>query len=65
MYYIHVTLNFYKRPTQRANTDINHIIWMSVKSHNRACILVQVTIHRGLRTGRDGHLDQSEAYTGL
>ena len=25
-------------------------------------ILVQVTIYRGLRIGRDGHLDQSEAY---
>ena len=27
-----------------------------------ACILVQVTIHRRLLIGRDGHLDQSEAY---
>ena len=25
-------------------------------------ILVQVTIYRRLRIGRDGHLDQSEAY---
>ena len=25
-------------------------------------ILVQVTIHRRLRIGRDGHLDLSEAY---
>ena len=25
-------------------------------------ILVQVTIHRRLRIGRDDHLDQSEAY---
>ena len=25
-------------------------------------ILVQVTIYRKLRIGRDGHLDQSEAY---
>ena len=28
----------------------------------RARILVQVTIYRGLLIGRDGHLDQSEAY---
>ena len=28
----------------------------------RARILVQVTIYRRLRIGRDGHLDQSEAY---
>ena len=27
-----------------------------------AHILVQVTIYRTLRIGRDGHLDQSEAY---
>ena len=27
-----------------------------------AYILVQVTINRRLRIGRDGHLDQSEAY---
>ena len=31
-------------------------------SGNRARILVQVTIYRRLRIGRDGHLDQSEAY---
>ena len=29
---------------------------------NRARILVQVTIYRRLLIGRDGHLDQSEAY---
>ena len=28
----------------------------------RPGILVQVTIYRRLRIGRDGHLDQSEAY---
>ena len=28
----------------------------------RAGILVQVTINRRLLIGRDGHLDQSEAY---
>ena len=28
----------------------------------RARILVQVTIYRRLLIGRDGHLDQSEAY---
>ena len=28
----------------------------------RARILVQVTIYRKLLIGRDGHLDQSEAY---
>ena len=29
---------------------------------SRARILVQVTIYRRLLIGRDGHLDQSEAY---
>ena len=29
---------------------------------HRARILVQVTINRRLLIGRDGHLDQSEAY---
>ena len=31
-------------------------------SQRRARILVQVTIYRRLRIGRDDHLDQSEAY---
>ena len=30
--------------------------------NDRARILVQVTIYRRLLIGRDGHLDQSEAY---
>ena len=33
-----------------------------VVTHTRARVLVQVTIHRRLRIGRDSHLDQSEAY---
>ena len=33
-----------------------------VKIYFRARILVQVTIYRRLLIGRDGHLDQSEAY---
>ena len=33
-----------------------------VKIIPRARIFVQVTIYRRLRIGRDGHLDQSEAY---
>ena len=32
------------------------------KKQSRARILVQVTIYRRLLIGRDGHLDQSEAY---
>ena len=35
---------------------------MPVKLWDRARILVQVTIYRRLLIGRDGHLDQSEAY---
>ena len=31
-------------------------------TRERARILVQVTIYRRLRIGRDGHLDQSEAH---
>ena len=30
--------------------------------YGRARILVQVAIYRRLQIGRDGHLDQSEAY---
>ena len=29
---------------------------------SQTLILVQATIYRGLRIGRDGHLDQSEAH---
>ena len=32
------------------------------KKETRGGILVQVTIYRRLLIGRDGHLDQSEAY---
>ena len=35
---------------------------VSATKQPRACILVQVTIYRRLLIGRDGHLDQSEAY---
>ena len=49
-------------------------LWVAVARHTfklfrkvevliiRARILVQVTIYRRIRIGRDGHLDQSEAY---
>ena len=40
----------------RAITQIYHFL------DSRARILVQVTIYRRLLIGRDGHLDQSEAY---
>ena len=33
-----------------------------IKVHYRVRILVQVTIYRRLLIGRDGYLDQSEAY---
>ena len=33
-----------------------------MRIRSRARILVQVTIKRRLRIGRDGHLDQSEVY---
>ena len=36
------------------SAEINFRIWVR--------ILVQVTIYRRLLIGRDGHLDQSEAY---
>ena len=39
--------------------------WWRLASHKiktRGRILVQVTIYRRLLIGRDGHLDQSEAY---
>ena len=35
---------------------------MCIQPHTVIRILVQVTIYRRLRIGRDGHLDQSEAY---
>ena len=36
--------------------------WTYTKLYEWGCILVQVTIYHRLRIGRDGHLDQSEAY---
>ena len=36
--------------------------WHLTPSHVWARILVQLTIYRRLLIGRDGHLDQSEAY---
>ena len=39
---------------QHSIEDIVFIAW--------ARILVQITIYRRLRIGRDGHLDHSEAY---
>ena len=36
------------------------VYWKSVTVRTR--VLVQATIYRRLRIGRDGHLDQSEAY---
>ena len=41
------------------------LLFDSVRIHDvdvRARILIQVTIYRRLLIGRDGHLDQSEAY---
>ena len=38
------------------NREINGV------KHDWAYIIVQVTIYRRVRIGRDGHLDQSEAY---
>ena len=35
---------------------------VSTRVYNRGRILVQVTIYRRLLIGRDGNLDQSEAY---
>ena len=40
----------------------NKICSLMANIQIRARILVQVTIYRRLRIGRDGHLDQSEAY---
>ena len=42
--------------------QINRINLARVCCELPECIIVQVTIHRRLRIGRDGHLDQSEAY---
>ena len=39
-----------------------HVDLSIVSVYHRARILVQVTIYRRLLIGRDGHLDQSEAY---
>ena len=38
------------------------VVGRGSKTQHRARILVQVTINRRLLIGRDGHLDQSEAY---
>ena len=39
-----------------------HVNILIIYSDNMACIVVQVTIYHSLLIGRDGHLDQSEAY---
>ena len=46
-------------PMAFARASPTHII---VNLTTRGGILVQVTINRRLLIGRDGHLDQSEAY---
>ena len=50
-----------------ANTETEikirrQVIILNTTAFTRARILVQVTIYRRLLIGRDGHLDQSEAY---
>ena len=49
------------KPTQ--DQYMVFVVFLSNKdSKSRARILVQVTIYRRLRIGRDGHLAQSDAY---
>ena len=50
--------------TNYENNDLAEKSSRQPTAHNtaRARILVQVTIYRRLLIGRDGHLDQSEAY---
>ena len=45
------------------SVDIEQPEYVTELMHVWARILVQVTIYRRLRIGRDDHLDQSEAYT--
>ena len=49
-----------------AGINLVHCLWPNTLGRclvwDRARILVQVTIYRRLLIGRDGHLDQSEAY---
>ena len=59
----------YSKEAGRANQDIYDDFKLKkktlvpvVEKYIRVCILVQVTIYRRLLIGRDGHLDQSEAY---
>ena len=47
------------------STTVRNIFILTVRGSTvdvRGRILVQVTIYRRLLIGRDGHLDQSEAY---
>ena len=59
------TYGYTSRHTQTAEDKgkhIHHLKPRTFKGMIWARILVQVTIYRRLRIGRDGHLDQSEAY---
>ena len=70
----HESLNFYECPGKKQFGFENVNAWADDKPSNfgmtwilrdhctKAPILLQVTIYRRLRIGRDGHLDQSEAY---
>ena len=45
------------------NSELGQYIRWSIRvADSQQRILVQVTIYRSLRIGRDSHLDQSEAY---
>ena len=48
----------------RSSVDVpsNRFSEVFFSTQTRVCILVQTTIYRRLRIGRNGHLDESEAY---
>ena len=59
MYYTKEQMSFICLEEIRGSTTINSYL---LHLEHWARILVQVTINRRLLIGRDGHLDQSEAY---
>ena len=60
----HLWLIFYLQYYLISGRDLTQCFIFPFLAWPWARILVQVAIHRRLLIGRDGHLDQSEAYVG-
>ena len=62
-YSIHMTTAlFFHTKLKQTPFAYPMVYWKKIKHTWPVLIIVQVTIYRRLLIGRDGHLDQSEAY---